>query len=149
MKKIIYILIPGLAILFFLTIKFSNIEGGDKKFVNVKIRNIIVKSEVSDTPDKRYRGLSGRESLKEGMGMLFIFNEYIKSSFVMRDMKFSIDMIWIRDNNVVDISENLPLPKNNAPLIEYSPKSEVNRVIEVEAGFVNKNQIHIGDKVDP
>ena len=66
----------------------------------------------------------------------------------MRDMKFSIDIIWIRDNAVVDVSENLPLPVFGNLLIEYSPSSNINKVLEVPAEFVKANNIKIGDNLE-
>ena len=114
-------------------------------FFDVKIGNVIVKSEVANTPQKQYKGLSGRDSLENGKGMLFVFKDYGKYRFVMRDMKFSIDIIWIRINVVVDISKNLPLPISGESLIEYIPKTEINRVLEVPAGFTDKGNIKVGD----
>lgn len=111
----------------------------------VHINTIVINAEIADTPEKQYQGLSKRESLERGRGMLFIINEYGRPTFVMRDMKFSIDIIWIRDTMVVGISKNLPLPISDEPLIQYFPNSEINRVLEVPAGFTDRNNIKIGD----
>lgn len=111
----------------------------------IHIKNIVINAEIADTPDERYGGLSKRESLEGGRGMLFLFNEYGRPSFVMRDMKFPIDIIWIRDNIIVDVSKNLPLPVPGEPLIQYFPNSEINRVLEVPGGFADISNIKIGD----
>lgn len=52
--------------------------------------------EVMDTSELRSRGLSGRESLDNSKGMLFVF-DYVSAEhcFWMKDMKFSIDMVWL------------------------------------------------------
>lgn len=145
MNKIIYFIILCLIILFFIILKIFYVGRENNKFIDVKIGSVIIRSEVVDTPMKKFKGLSGRESLENGTGMLFIFYGYSKPAFVMRDMKFSIDIIWIRDTTVVDISKNLPLPIAGGPLIEYAPLAEVNRVLEVPAGFSDSNNVTIGD----
>src|SRR3989344_76503 len=149
MKKNILILIGIFIVIAFSVLKFYYRSGrGDIKYSNITIGNVNVIAELADNPQKQYRGLSGRESLENGKGMLFIFKNYGKYPFVMRDMKFSIDIIWIRDNAVVDVSENLPLPVFGNLLIEYSPSSNINKVLEVPAEFVKANNIKIGDNLE-
>lgn len=113
----------------------------------VLIGNQKIFVEIADSSEERYKGLSKRPFLKKNHGMLFIFREYEKHAFVMRDMRFSIDIIWISGNTVVDISRNLPLPENGKDLPLYFPKVKVNTVLEVPAGYAVKSKITIGDKV--
>lgn len=113
----------------------------------VEIKRVAVKAEVADTDAKRFRGLSGRRGLDEDHGMIFIFDEYQRPGFVMRKMKFSIDILWVNDDKIIDISENLLPPKPDEDLRSYYPVSDVNYVIEVPAYFTEKYNIMIGDKV--
>ena len=48
--------------------------------------------EIADTADERIRGLSGRPSLPEGTGLLFIFDTQGLHGIWMKDMSFPIDM---------------------------------------------------------
>src|SRR3989344_8905757 len=68
--------------------------------------------EIMDTAAKRAKGLSGRSSLSENEGLLFVFEEKdIMPAFWMKDMSFAIDIMWINDGVVIGISENaLPEP---------------------------------------
>ena len=145
MNKIMYVIFFCLIIVFFFIIKIFFINGKNYEIVDIKIDNTMIRSQLADNSAKRFKGLSGRESLEKDMGMLFIFDGYGKFPFVMRNMKFSIDIIWIRDNFVVDISKNLALPVLGAPLIEYAPLADINRVLEVGAGFTDSNNVKIGD----
>ncbi len=114
------------------------------------IGKIPINIEVSDTPELMEKGLSGRENLESDSGMLFVFKSYTNTYFWMKDMKFPLDMIWIRDDKIIDISKNVPIPKPDTPLNQlpkYSPKEKVNYVLEVNAGFTEKNDIKIGDGV--
>jgi uncharacterized membrane protein (UPF0127 family) len=65
--------------------------------------------EVMDTPELRRQGLSGRDSLAADRGMLFTFDETsTENCFWMKDMKFSIDMVWMNeDREVVTVTPNV------------------------------------------
>src|SRR5687767_11474924 len=51
--------------------------------------------EKVSTPDKIVRGLSGRNYLPRDRAMLFVFKSARKHCFWMKDMKFSIDILWL------------------------------------------------------
>ena len=52
--------------------------------------------EIAASPDERSRGLSGRDRLPEGSGMLFVYNEPAVPGFWMRGMRFALDFVWDR-----------------------------------------------------
>lgn len=120
------------------------------KKTEVQINNSKLTVEVANTPSTRETGLSYRKSLDKDSGMLFVFDYASYPVFWMKDMNFPLDIIWINRNMVVDISEDLPFPKASTSLNElptYEPKSAVNYVLEVNAGYVKENAIKIGDPV--
>lgn len=103
--------------------------------------------ELARTREEKAQGLSGREELAEGMGMLFVFGEPLVPSFWMKDMKFDLDMIWIRDGNVVDISAYVPHPDSALPLAQlptYSPHVPITYVLEVPVGWAERNGVEVG-----
>jgi uncharacterized protein len=106
--------------------------------------------ELADTAAKQSRGLSGREGIDEDKGMLFVFQQPGRPLFWMKDMKFSIDIIWINDNKVVDITQNVPTQPgaDTTELKNYQPKEETNLVLEVSDGWVARNGLKIGDIID-
>jgi hypothetical protein len=105
--------------------------------------------EVADDALERSRGLSGRASLQSNTGMLFLFEEPQLVSFWMKDMRFALDFLWIRDGVVVDITEHVPAPTGD-DLPTYAPNQPVDMVLEVNAGWVeahgSKNAL-IGERV--
>lgn len=116
----------------------------------VKIKDTILNVEVADTPGKRSKGLSGRESLATGSGMLFVFPEEKKYQFWMKEMKFPIDFIFIKDGKVVDLLNNAspPNPNQKAETLPiYQPIVPINMMLEVNAGFIQANSIKVGDLV--
>ena len=72
--------------------------------------------DLADTPEKRFQGLSGREILEEGTGMLFVFQEERQHTFWMKDMRFPLDMIWITAECTGGTYASEELARSNLPL---------------------------------
>lgn len=125
-------------------------QNNPQELSKIKVGNSEIFVEIADNDRERVRGLSGRESLAEDVGMLFLYDRDTIPAFWMYEMRFDIDIIWIRDSVVVDISENVPAPEPDTPRAElprYYPSTTVDSILEVNAGFVEQNSISIGDKV--
>lgn len=104
-----------------------------------------VVAEVVDTTSSRMLGLSGRSKMLDGEGMLFIFDTPGKYGFWMKDMTFSLDIVWINQNGVVVAIERDLTP-------ETYPKTYINGVdatyvLEVNAGGSEKLGLYLGSKV--
>jgi uncharacterized membrane protein (UPF0127 family) len=110
-------------------------------------KNLLV--EIASTDQTRMQGLSGREPLTESQGMLFDFTNTTtrQPNFWMKDMKFNIDIIWIANNKIIGITPNVLAPSSNKELPLYSPPGDITHVLEVLAGWSNRNQIKVGDTV--
>lgn len=113
----------------------------------VKISELKIPVEVARTEAEVQKGLLGRESLDADKGMLFIFNKPDYYRFWMPDMNFPIDIIWITQDEIVGIHQNVSSvfdPKN--PKF-YLPPRPVSMVLEVNAGFAQKNNFRVGDEI--
>lgn len=100
---------------------------------------------VADTPALRAKGLSGRPALEPNTGMLFVFDQLEYPGIWMKDMAFSIDVLWLNaDNVIVDIYESLS--PDTYPQV-FSPRAKAQFVIELPRGFVAQHEIKIGDVV--
>ncbi len=109
-----------------------------------------VYAEVVDTPQSRAKGLSGRASLADDEGMLFIFEHPGKYGFWMKDMLFPIDMIWISENGTVMHIERNVSPES---YLQNPPKTFINKadakyVLELAAGRAEKMGVYLGVKVN-
>ena len=114
------------------------------------IGDVKIQIEVARTPEEKNQGLSGRQSLAEGSGMLFIFEENSRPNFWMKDMRFAIDIIWINDGKVVQIDRAIPPPElgtKDGDLELYRSNQPIDLVLEVPSGFSDKNQIEVGGVV--
>jgi len=108
---------------------------------------IRVNVDVAATIAARERGLSGRAPLGPDEGMYFVFPRSERYLFWMKDMRFPIDIIWIQDGVVADITENAVQPGPGEEPARYAPGTAVNRVLEVPAGFVKAKGVRVGDPV--
>jgi len=112
----------------------------------VKIANCEFKVELALTPAQQYKGLSNREDLKNDEAMLFIFDEAQDRSFVMRNMHFPLDIIFIRDFKVVNLYHNL-VPEGPNPSRSYHSGSPVDAVLEIKGGLSQTCKIAINSEV--
>ncbi|MGI5826381.1 MAG: DUF192 domain-containing protein [Patescibacteria group bacterium] len=106
--------------------------------------------EIAQTESEREQGLSDRPSLCESCGMLFIFDSPGFQSFWMRRMHFDIDMIWINGNKIVDITPSAKKPEASefdSPKIIYTSKVPADKILEVNAGWTEKNGVKVGDEI--
>ena len=113
--------------------------------MNVRVGKARWQVEIANNEWSRAKGLSGREFLALDTGLLFIFNWPSRHTFWMRDMKFSLDMIWIRDGKVIDITKNAS-PLKLTDFKVYSPVEPANMVLEVNAGQADQYGIKTGDE---
>ncbi|MEJ2092546.1 MAG: DUF192 domain-containing protein [Syntrophobacterales bacterium] len=107
------------------------------------VKDIPVVAEVVSTPQKCYMGLSHRQKLPEGQGMLFVLGAARRYAFCMRDMLISIDIIWIADGKVAGLHKQLS-PSDAGDFIAPVP---VRLVLEVPGGFADRHGIKVGDPV--
>ena len=104
---------------------------------------------VVRTPQDKALGLGGRESLGKQAGMLFVYDEPDVYSFWMKGMLIPIDIIWLHEGRIVDITSTIAPQKGpEEDLTLYSPKSEVSLVLEVNSGWASENSLSIGDTYD-
>lgn len=60
--------------------------------------------DIAETSVQQYVGLSKREELQSGQGMLFPYDSMEERSFVMRNMDFSLAIVFIgEDKTVTDV----------------------------------------------
>ena len=129
--------------------KPSSIPTFELKEISIGETKIFV--ELADTKNERARGLSNRDSLPENQGMLFVFDQKDTfPTFWMKDTKLPLDIIWIEDEKIAKINKNVqPEPdKSDRELTRYRPDSPIDYVLEVNAGFSDKNGLEVGNTVD-
>ena len=111
---------------------------------HISLGDTSISADIADTDALREQGLSGRKSLTDTEGMLFVFQEDGEHSFWMKEMLFSLDMIWLSaDKTVVYIQKNATPESYPAT---FSPHTASRYVIEVPAGFAVRHHVVVGSR---
>lgn len=106
-----------------------------------------VQAEVARTDRERELGLSNRPGLAEGEGMLFLFGGVGPAGIWMKDMRFPLDILWIRQGRIVMIKERAQPLRPGGPVEVFT--AEADAVLEVPAGFAAAKGLVVGDTVRP
>ncbi len=128
-------------------ISFFMIPSKPRVWTTLTISNIKLTVEIADDLGEQTQGLSGRESLCETCGMLFIYDQPQIQSFWMRGMQFPLDIIFIRGGQIVELAEHVPVPIPGLEIPKIQSREEADMVLEVNAGFVLERHIRVGDRI--
>jgi len=102
-----------------------------------------VEARVADGFVKRYVGLSATDELGEGEGMLFVHDDSAERAYVMREMAFGLDIVFVAPNGTIaTIHEAEP---ESRPLTRYRGTGRY--VLEVPRGWSERNGVEPGDRI--
>ncbi len=159
MKKLFFLLslVIGIFVVAHLVskpVQLSSLSDGDtaqliitREGSNKLIGSLFVSVVVS--PSALERGLSGQFEVPM-QGMLFILPEKSMPNFWMKDMLFDLDLVWIDNTTIVDITKNAPAPDKQTPqdeLPRYSPAKPATLVLEIPAGQSEQLGLRVGDTI--
>lgn len=116
------------------------------KFSRISLDSQELSVETVSSPHEKAQGLSGRNEIGSD-GLLFVTDPPQIVVFWMKDMRFSIDILWIKDGKVTGFIENAPVPTSgveDSKLPTYSSKTPVDYVLELPAGYVKQYRIQAG-----
>ena len=107
-----------------------------------------VRARVADTPDERVQGLSGVPSLPNGTGMLFVYSSEAQRTYVMRDMRVPLDMVFVGGDGRITRIFHAPTPPpetDEANLTRYTARAQW--VLEVPRGWAAAHDVRAGDRI--
>lgn len=102
--------------------------------------------EIVSSEAAREQGLSGRASLAVDKGMLFVFPSDGAQCMWMKDMAFSIDIIWLDASKRVVHIEHAVAPETYPK--EFCSATPARYVIELPSGQAKRAGIALGDVLD-
>jgi len=107
-------------------------------------------AQIADTIVKETQGLSGRASLPQGTGMLFVFDSTGPQYMWMKDMNFPLDMVWLDQNkNVTYVAVDVtPQSYEQNPPEVFSSPTPASYVIELPANDASRLGIVLGVKLN-
>jgi uncharacterized membrane protein (UPF0127 family) len=129
----------------------QEVRSGSNGFrqVNVIVNGAVLVADIAATNEQMTRGLSVKDSLNENEAMLFVFDEEAEHTFVMKNMKFPIDIIWIdADKTVVHIEHNLQPCSFGLFCPTYKPNDDSLYVLETVGGFAERHDVVKGTMVE-
>lgn len=98
--------------------------------------------EIVSSEAARTQGLSGRQSLAGDRGMLFVFPGDGTQCIWMKDMRFSLDIMWLDgEKRVVHIERDVS--PDTYPQ-QFCPEKSARYVIELNAGEVEHAGLKVG-----
>ncbi|KKW21541.1 MAG: hypothetical protein A2W52_03260 [Candidatus Taylorbacteria bacterium RIFCSPHIGHO2_02_49_25] len=124
----------------------------------LEINGHTISAELADTAEERALGLGKRKFLAEDEGMLFVFERSDTYGIWMKDMRFSIDIVWLSPAQtnancaphsaeaygclvVVDVKEDAR--PESYPEAFFS-REKASYVLEINGGLARKTGIRIG-----
>lgn len=123
----------------------GSLLGGGAAFYQACFLEDCFFAETAQTPQQRGRGLMFRDSLEEKAAMLFIFDASGLHGIWMKNMKMSLDILWLdSEKRIVDLKEHIPACTQD-PCTVYEPVHPASYVLELKAGAVSRTGLKAGD----
>ncbi len=128
---------------------FCSGQAGKSKFIKVYFPDgFSVTAELAVTDEEKQQGLMFREKINDDQGMLFLFEEEGIHSFWMKNMRFSIDILWLDgQKRIVHLEPNVP-PCLSDPCPSYVPVAAAMYVLELKSGCAEKHGLKLYDRLD-
>lgn len=133
---------------YFLSNQWRAEPAADREPANreVTINGQIWQAEVAATPSAQYVGLSGRDRIDDNKGMLFVFPDGQEREFVMRNMGFPLDIVFINQRRIIKIFSNLT-PEGETPKAVYASGQPADMVLEINAGQAAQYHLQPGQPI--
>lgn len=107
------------------------------------VGDTVLYAEVAEEYADKYKGLSDRNCLSDNTAMLFPYGTSGEYCFVMRDMNFPIDMVWLDENKKVVTIKHDAQP-GTYPAEIYCPEGPAQYIVEMQAGYARKLGLKTG-----
>jgi uncharacterized membrane protein (UPF0127 family) len=114
----------------------------------LKIGNTKLSVEIAETESEREKGLMFRRELKDGKGMLFIFEREQPLRFWMKNTFIPLSIGYFnKDKELLEIHDMTPVTSEaQATIPEYPSKHSVQYALEVPKGWFIKNKVELHQK---
>jgi uncharacterized membrane protein (UPF0127 family) len=150
-KRLIFlILVTAFVVVFYLAFAWPTQQTQPDKTDNppdtFKIGSTSLKLEYATTPQQQTTGLSGRASLDNDSGLLFVFDQPAKQCIWMKDMNFDIDIIWLGSNKkIIKVAQQVSPDTYPESFCSDQPAKYV---LEVNAKTAESLGWQIGDQAE-
>ena len=120
-------------------------DKNDETYVTINGRRWDV--ELATTPEKRFLGMSGRQDVSPGAGMLFIFRDSQPRVFVMRGCLVPLDIAFIDEGLRIVAIHTMAVEPDRVGRKKYRSGKPAMYALEVAAGALGQAGVTVGDTV--
>jgi uncharacterized membrane protein (UPF0127 family) len=125
-------------------VAMTGLQSRVEQQITTSINGVELLTAVAQTPTEQQVGLGRRPGLAPNQAMLFPLPSPQPLSIWMKDMRFSIDILWLdQDGKVIYALQNVPPCQPDQPCTVYTPPQPANFVLEVPAGFIQDHGIEL------
>jgi len=114
-----------------------HVESGGDRLASFDVR-------VADDFKSRYVGLSETDRLGPRQGMLFVHPREERHTYVMRNMSFPLDIVFVAENGTITTIHEAPVPEGSD---ERRYSGQARYVLEVNRGTMDSVGASVGDRV--
>jgi uncharacterized membrane protein (UPF0127 family) len=139
------------AVLAALALAAAGCGGSSAQEATVTVRtpagDVAFSAEIADTPSERRRGLSGRSSIPERSGMLFLYDGDHRGGFWMKDTQVPLSIAFLDSGwRVLALLDMEPCRSD--PCRVYDPGIAYRSALEVSQGALARLGVEVGDVLE-
>lgn len=108
----------------------------------------VVRAAVAETRSEKYTGLSKTDELPPDRGMLFPYDGERNLTYVMRNMSFGIDIVYVAANGTITRIHNAPEPPEDEDGESHRYPGRGKYVVEVNFEWTTRHGVEVGDRIE-
>lgn len=108
----------------------------------------VVRAAIAETGSQKYTGLSKTDALPEDRGMLFPYDSERNLTYVMRNMSFGIDIIYVSANRTITRIHHAPEPPDDEDGESHRYPGRGKYVVEVTFEWTTRHGVEVGDRIE-
>lgn len=113
---------------------------GIVRIASKKGQSFDIKVKIANTKDLREYGLMSRQAIAIHSGMLFIYDENPSKNYWIKNIQFSLDLIFLDENQeIIKFIEKVPETTNRCE--SFFVKEPYKYVLQINGGFLEQNEV--------
>ena len=103
--------------------------------------------KIAESYEEQYTGLSDTQTLRNGTGMLFVYDQEERRTFVMREMNYPLDIVFIGADERINRVAQAPAPGPNEDGNDIQRSGSAKWILEVPRGWMAARNVTEGDRI--
>ena len=102
---------------------------------------------LAESYEEKYTGLSNTSTLENGTGMLFVYEGAERRTFVMREMDYPLDIVFVGADRRINAIRQAPAPGPNEDGNDIQRSGQAKWILEVPHGWMAAHNATEGDRL--